>query len=254
MSSETAQSAHAARRHILVSELRFVVPLWLVYATVVVVIAAIIVSFGLRPGSVWEKATAAPRWFALVWGIYQTAIFLPLFIAHGYARHEFARHFTRITPIYSAVLAALMTLGFGIEALAYRALGWPHALDETYLLFDAPIQFPLVFVHYALMFFAWIGVGALAGAAFYRWRQWALPVVPLVLAALLIIESVLGSGRALLRVLAATGIPAPGLARAGAELTLAIPVAITVYTLVVATALVAPWLLIRDLPMRSQRG
>lgn len=257
MSANASSERAAMTRYLLVTELRILVKIWFFYVIVVALIGVAIATLGTGtiPSSVWEKAVQAPRWFAAIWGVYQTAVYLPLFIAHGHTRHEFAGQVIRVAPVYGVALATLITVGFALEWPVYGLLGWPHVLDETHLLFERPTQLPLILVHYALVSCGWIAVGAAVGAAFYRYRQRALLAVPVALAALVLIESTLGSGSALRWLLASIGIPPPGrLPQADAELTLAIPAAIAAYAPVVAAGLWATWLLIRDLPMRTKHN
>lgn len=257
MSASASGKPPAVARYLLVTDLRGLVNIWLFYVIVVALIGVAIATLGTGtiPSSVWEKSTQPPRWFAAIWGVYQTAVYLPLFIAHGYTRREFAGQVLRVAPVYGVALATLITVGFALEWPVYGLLGWPHVLDETHLLFETPTQLPLILVHYALVFCSWIAVGAAVGAAFYRYRQRALLAVPAALAALVLIESALGSGSAWLWLLGAIGIPPPGrLPQADAEPTLAIPTAIAAYVPVVAAGLWATWLLIRDLPMRTKHN
>lgn len=236
MSADVERQAAAAGRHLFVRELRSVIVFWVVFVIGVALIAAAIATLGTITSSVWEKATQAPRWFSGVWGIYQTAVYLPLFIAHGYTRREFAGQVVRVAGGYAVVLSVLITAGFALEWAAYRMLGWPQVIEDGHLFFSAPTELHLVLVQYVFTFFAWIAVGALVGAAFYRYRQGGWLTVPIAFAALSLVENVLGADSVLY---------------VGVELTLTAPTALAVYSVIVAGALSATWFLISDLPMRT---
>lgn len=241
MSAETKVQAAKAARFYLRGELRFVVALWVFLVVCVVLFTGFAHYFAINgiDSSIWEQATQAPRWFLGTWGIYQSAVYLPIFIAHGYTRREFAREVAFVAAVYAIVVAALTTLGFALEWLAYRAFGWPQTLDNTYLLFSAPTQYPLILVHYTLAFFIWITIGAAVGAAFYRFRQWAMLTVPVALFALVFIETALTWSRLLL--------PDPAFP-------LSVGNGLAVYITVLLIGLSIVWMLTRDMPMRTKHN
>jgi hypothetical protein len=250
---KSAQRGRSVNGYLLRSELKFVFRLWLFYVAGVAVFAATAIAvFGASTGSVWERALQAPLWFAFAWGIYQTAVYLPLFIAHGHTRRAFASHCVRLTSVYAAALAALITAGFALEWAVFRVLGWPQIFEDRYLLFGAPTDLGSIFVHFWLVLLMWITTGALIGAAFYRFRLLGLLFVPVALALLGLVESVAGSARLILRFARSFGVQVAPLTRIGEEAMLAWPAAATLYVLLLAAGLALTWLLIRDVPMRAQ--
>jgi hypothetical protein len=65
------------------------------------------------------------------------------------------------------VVAALLTVGFVPEAALYRFMEWPHRIEPERL-FDAPDQYPLVFLSYWAMLVIWMTIGLLLAAGFSR--------------------------------------------------------------------------------------
>jgi hypothetical protein len=69
--------------------------------------------------------------------------------------------------VAAAVLAALLALGFALEAALYRAMDWPHRISAERLFTD-PGQYPVVFLSSWAMLVVWTAIGLLLGAGFYR--------------------------------------------------------------------------------------
>ena len=76
--------------------------------------------------SVWDPAVSVVRWFALGYGVYLINRLLPLYVAAGRTRREFLGSVALFLAGAGAVLAALLTLGFALEGVLYRAMDWPH--------------------------------------------------------------------------------------------------------------------------------
>jgi len=235
----------AIARHRLRLDTAAVVVLWIPFTLVVAAIYVLVGLYGNLSTSVWEQATQAPRWFAGGLGVYLTAVYLPLYITHGQTRRQFATQMPAFVVVLAALLAALITIGFAVERVVYDLGGWLQALERAHL-FDGVDQYPVVLLEFWLVFMVWIAAGALVGAAFYRRPGLGLLLVPVVLAIVAAAELAVGT--------AFFGpFPEPLLTAAGVGLEARpIPVAvITCFTLAVVTAGLT-WLVIRDLPIRSQ--
>jgi hypothetical protein len=74
--------------------------------------------------SVWDPAVSVVRWFAFGYGLYLLNRLLPLYVAAGRTRREFLGSVAQFVAGAGAVLAALLALGFALEGMLYRALGW----------------------------------------------------------------------------------------------------------------------------------
>ncbi len=111
----------------------------------------VVASFRPIDVSGWEIASQPPRWFVAAMGVYLTAVYLPLYIAHGFTRRESARQLAVAAAGTVVLLAALMTLGYAIERVVYRRAGWPQVLLQSHL-FDHPNDDPLILLEFLLLF------------------------------------------------------------------------------------------------------
>src|SRR5688572_422289 len=127
-------------RHRIKIDVPGTVFLWLIFVGFVALVIGVVALFTDIRTSGWEKATQLPRWYAGAIGVYMTALYLPVYIAHGRTRREFLKQSPAAILVTTTVLALLMAIGFGIEYLAYRVAGWPQALSSTHL-FDSPTDF-----------------------------------------------------------------------------------------------------------------
>ena len=125
--------------------------LWGGFTLVVFAILFVVASFRPIDVSGWEIASQPPRWFVAAMGVYLTAVYLPLYIAHGFTRRESARQLALAAAGTVVLLAALMTLGYAIERVVYRRAGWPQVLLQSHL-FDHPNDDPLILLEFLLLF------------------------------------------------------------------------------------------------------
>jgi hypothetical protein len=124
--------------------------------------------WGSVSGSYWDDAVSAvPQWYAAFMAGYLAYSFLPAQIAHGQTRREFGQQALIYLIIFSAALAALVVIGFGIEAALYAIMDWPHGIDEGHL-FRSSGQVHLVFAEFLMRFLVWSSAGFLIGTGFYR--------------------------------------------------------------------------------------
>lgn len=220
--------------------------LWAGFAVFVFAMVFAVAAFRPIEVSGWETGSQIPRWFAGAVGIYLTAVYLPLYVAHGYTRRESARQLTVATAGTIIIIAALMTLGFAIERAIYAVAGWPQALTQSHL-YDTASNYPMVFLEFLLLFTVWVAAGAFAGAAIYRNPANGLFAVPVGIVMIGLAESVLNPGFFEVVTAFAGWL---GLAPDGVSVTASI--VITASSL--AVALPATWWLVRDLPLRNERG
>ncbi|WP_157554501.1 hypothetical protein [Nocardia crassostreae] len=176
-------------------------------------------------------------------GIYVTAVYLPLYLAHGITRREFGKQALLFGAALVTAGAALMTLGFAIERLVYAVADWPQKLDSGARgLYSSTHQYGWMFLSFWLTFAVYLAVGAAIAAAFYR-RAWGgLGGVLLIPVGLLLIASTALTG--------ITSVPVGDLAN-----TLAGDAgpAVTIIACA-ASILLAPagtWARVRDTPVRT---
>lgn len=232
------------RRH-LSSDVLSLPVLWALYVLAVAVMVGAVAVFradGIETSGI-ELTVQVTRWFLVVMGIYQTAVYLPLYIAHGLTRREFAMQLPFAILAMVAMYAALMAAAFAIEALAYRAFDWPQALMDDHL-FATPMQYPLVFTEFFVTGMVWMVAGAMLGAAFYRNGLLGVVLVPVGLLMALTVEGTAGTptfGAIPGNLASVPGLPSPGLAAALG----------TAGVLFIA-GMGITWLIIRNLPIRAK--
>jgi hypothetical protein len=234
-------------RHRLGVDIPATVFLWVLFAVGVVVLCGVVALVTTVRISAWEQAAQIPRWFAGGTGVYLTYFHLPLYVAHGFTRREFATQVPVVIAAFGAVLAALMTIGYVIETFVYRVAGWSQALTRAHL-FDSPDQVHVVFAEFWLVFLVWTVGGALLGAGFYRNGGLGLLLIPVGLLMAGVVEYALGDGlgpmpfgflRLLLRPL--EGIDASSVTGAAA-----------ICAGVVAVGAATTWAVIRDVPVHNK--
>ncbi len=192
----------------------------------------------------WDIATQIPRWYAGGVGVYLTAVYLPLYIAHGNTRRNICRQLAVFAAAFVIVFAGLIALGYVLEHLIYQAAGWPQALTADHLFTD-PLDYWMIVVEFTGMLSVWVAGGAMLGAAFYRNPAVGLLLVPVALVMAAIVEAAYGPSMfdgigALVGIL---GVTVTQTTPAGAAATSAV---------LVAVALAVTWPMVRDMPMRPR--
>lgn len=245
-STTQASDRWVLARHRLRDDALGVVLLWAGFAVFVFTMVFTIAIFRPIEVSGWETGSQLPRWFAGGVGIYLTAVYLPLYIAHGFTRRESARQLTVATAGTLLVMSTLMTLGYAIERAVYAVAGWPQALTQSHL-YDTASSYPLVFLEFLLLFTVWTAAGAFAGAAIYRNPANGLFAIPVGIVMIGLAEAVLNPGFFEVVTAFAGWL---GLDPGGVSVTASIVITLGC----LAVALPATWWSVRDLPLRNQRG
>jgi hypothetical protein len=192
--------------------------------------------------SAWDLATQFVRWYGGGLGVYVTAVYLPIYITHGYTRRAFLRQLPIFVGAAAALAAALVALGYAAERLIYRVAGWDQQLTNDHL-FSSPTDLGSVALSFGLVILVYLVGGALAGAAFYRNVLLGFGLIPLLAAVAATNEMV------------HRGIPVPAfLPTWVVEPIGASPFASAFVQSVgvVAVMGVLLWWLVRDLPIRSK--
>jgi hypothetical protein len=235
-------SDHADGRAWTITRLLYSTQLpFLLICTAVFAGAVLVLTFGIDlwvtiTESVWDPAVSVVRWFAFGYGLYLVNRQLPLYVAAGRTRRELLGSVALFVAGAGAVLAALLTLGFALEGVLYRAMGWPQGVGFERL-YDGPGQFPLVFVSYWAMLLVWTTIGLLLAAGFYRSGGSAPAAVLLALAMVVVTGYGIGFN----------GLPFVGTVVDVADVPLAGTVALCLAGLLPGAA--ATWALVRDVPI-----
>lgn len=141
----------------------------------------------------------AIRYFPMAIGIMLTPTMLPMYVAQGVTRRQFARVCVLVTLAFAALMALFMCVAYAVEALAYRWGGKTYELSLPHL-FDSWDEFELIFTEYLVLTAASIAAGWLIGSVYYRlhwfWATLLIPVclVPAAAAELFLTTSWIGSG------------------------------------------------------------
>ena len=231
----------AITRLLYATQFWFLLLMWVGCVVGVVLIVAGVALFRDITVSGWDQAVQVIRWLALGYGTYLTGRLLSQLIAHGQTRRDFMIHVSGFVTAVSAVLAGLMTVGYLVERLIYRALGWPHKVDDDRL-FTSSTDVAPIYISYLVLFLVWTIIGAMLGAAFYRLEAGGALFLPVALVL------ALGSGM-LIRF---GGLPLFSSLPDLRDLPLAAIVGLG--ALIYAAGVGITWALVRDLPVRSATG
>lgn len=191
---------------------------------------------GLERG-IWGGATLLIRWFAVGMGVYLTAVYLPMYVAHGRTRREVAVGGAGFSVLLAGWLGVAVLVGFAIEAGVYHLLGWSELLSGAHPLSSAA-QAARTLVEHSVTFLVLITLGALGGAAFYRDGRLGVAVLPLGVAMLAVSQMLLSDEAVELIAFVLTD---PGL-----------PSVLLIDLACVAIAGALTWRIVRDLPLRNR--
>lgn len=228
-------------RLMLGTHLPFVMLFWLAAMGVVIVAAAGVALVGRVTQSAIDPSGSILRWFAFGYGCYLTYTLLPTLVMHGQTRRASLAQLSVFAVITTAVLGGLMTAGYALEGVIYRALDWPHRISDDRI-FGAPDQYAHIFVSFWGLFLVWGTAGAMIAAGFYRDNGVGLLLIPVGIA--LVIGAGFGIGFNQL----------PFLARVlgTADMPLLAAIGLCVLSFFIGSALT--WALARDIAVRTRPG
>jgi hypothetical protein len=234
--SDRAGDRWAIARLLFATHLPFLLLCWAVFAAAVLVLMLAIDLRVSITSSIWDPAVTVVRWVALGYGLYLINRLLPVYVAHGQTRREFAANVAVFLVVATAMVAALLTLGLALELVLYRIMD--QVSDQR--LFDSPGQYPLVFGSYWAMLLIWTTIGLLLAAGFYRSGGQELMALLLSLAIVVVTEIAFGfNGLAFLGSIVEVG-----------DIPLAGTLALCLAGLLPGVAVT--WALVRDIPIRNR--
>lgn len=187
-----AQQAMTIVRNRLPSELRDTA--WLVAGAFIfaMVVTGVVSVAGITiRSSGWGIVTQIARWYAGGVGIYTMAVYLPMFIAHGYTRRAYLAQLPIYTVAISALIAGLVTVGFLVESWVYDALGWTQQLTGSRL-FSSADDLGLIALQFMVLVVIFMLGGALAGAAFYRATWLGMVMLPPLIGVVMLTDAMFG--------------------------------------------------------------
>ncbi len=224
-------------------EVRDTVALVAIAFVATVSITAVVSSFTAITTSGWDLATQLVRWYGAGLGVYTTAVYLPMYIAHGYTRRAFLTQFPAFVVVLAAVFSLLVTLGYALERLVYQVVGWTQGLDAPSL-YASATDYPMIAVELVLVVALYLAGGAAVGAAFYRNAVLGFVVLVPALLVVGVVEAALGAVQA-----TPLGgiIESIGLGADSPELGVVLPACLGATVLLLAVT----WFVARDLPIRS---
>lgn len=154
-------------KRLLSEQAIFALMVWGGFALFMFVLTFVVSLFRDIDVSGWNIGGQPARWFGFAIGIYVGYTLFPLHVTHGGTRRGFSTQMTLFTLAYGALLGALFTLTFPIEAGYYALMGWPQALHAPQL-YASPLDLPMVLLQWVLIMTLWTAGGLLIGAAWYR--------------------------------------------------------------------------------------
>lgn len=146
---------------------RFLTLFWLGILGVAALVLLGIALLGTVTGSVWDSAAQAAMWFGLVITAMLVARYFPAYVANGVTRREYVARVWLFAGLFSALLAGLSMAAYLLEWSVYGLVGWPHELTGQRL-YRSVTEVPLVLLLQLLNCAAFVALGALLGAAYYR--------------------------------------------------------------------------------------
>lgn len=241
--SPTLASTRVILRHRVEKDVRDAASVVVAAFVITVVVTLVVSAFVDVSISGWDMATQLTRWYAGGAGVYLTAVYLPLYIAHGHTRRAFLTQLPGSIVAMVVTLGALVAVGYLVEHVVYRAAGWEQGLTQDHL-FNSTTEVGLVFAEFSLLLLVYLVGGALAGAAFYRHAALGTVLIPVLLAAAGVSEAVTGS------------VQIPFVVEWAARFGLTLdPATLTSAALVSTVSVVllglATWAIAKDVPVRS---
>jgi hypothetical protein len=188
----------------------------------------------------WDMAAAQlARWFMFGIGLHLARKLLQVAVMHGRTRREYFAQAGAFTAVLTAVAAACAALGYVLESLVYRAVGWPQALEQPH--FDSGTDVPAAFISYWAVFAVWTAIGMLVISGFDRLEAGGL--VTLAIGFVLVMPAVITVG----------GSGSLPFFR-GFDLTAAapLPLAVALCAASWAIGLLLTWGLVRDVPIKAR--
>lgn len=154
-------------RRLLSDQAIFAVMVWAGFTVFMFVLTFIVSLFREIEVSGWNLAGQPARWFGFAIGIYVGHTLFPLHVTHGGTRKGFMAQVVVFVVAYGALLGALFTLTFPLEAGYYAIMGWPQALHGTEL-YSGAFDLPMILVQWVLIMTLWVAGGVFMGGAWYR--------------------------------------------------------------------------------------
>lgn len=180
--------------------------------------------------------------------MYATAVFLPLFVAHGYTRREYTAQVPFFLVAFAVAFSLSMTLGYALEGLIYGWLGWEQGLTNQHL-YATPDEYGLVLMEFVMVGAIWSVVGAALGGAFYRRPALGMVLVPIGIVMIAMVELAAGPGYAG-PLTAVTGLPIVG--DIFGTPTASVAAVLSFASFLAALALM--WAIVKEMPIRTKKS
>lgn len=214
--------------------------LWgLLLAAFLAIVAVMAIRGGPVDESLWEGfGVGILRWLLLAAGIAIVPTFAPMLISNGVTRAQLSRSAALSVIALCALSAAVVAVGYALEAVAFAWADWDHVLrdgDAVDLATVGLVSLVLGVTHAAYMAAGWV-----LGIAFYRWGPTVgVPAIVPCAVPVVLVELVTP------RVAAGTGL-------LGIDaVDLATPVGIALAAAVVAATVVAGGRATREVPLKD---
>lgn len=138
-----------------------------IVVAIFVVVGAATAIFGEVETSVWQTAGGgAFKYFPMAIAIMLTPVLLPVYVAQGVTRRQFAIGAALFVVAWTTALTLAMVAGFAVEAAVFAAYGWPHEFVTPHL-FDSWTEVHLIVAEYFLLIGAHLVAGWIIGTSYY---------------------------------------------------------------------------------------
>ncbi|MBL7497342.1 hypothetical protein I6A84_02100 [Frankia sp. CNm7] len=140
--------------------------LWLVVAVIFAIVLGVLAATdGSLDHSLWQRAVAGwQRWILLAAGVTMTTTFGPMLVGNGATRARLASASAVAMVVLALAGSLFITVGYGLEGLAFDGLGWRHDLRDGQDL-DGAAGYARLGAGYLALFAAYFASGWLIGIA-----------------------------------------------------------------------------------------
>lgn len=145
---------------------------WAIMLPIYAGIVTVVVAVGDTDVSIWATSGAsAPKYFLLAVGVMLTTVYLPVYVANGVTRRDYAFGASLYILAIGAVYAVIMTLGFAFEHALYTSADIMAGLDDPYPVRSTTDALATL-VGELFIGIAYLCCGWAMGTCFYRLGAW----------------------------------------------------------------------------------
>ena len=215
---------------------------WLASLVIATLVGATLAQFSTVTSSIWEYATQWPCWWLFAMATVLVNTYLPIVVAQGVTRRAALRAGAVVAGLTALIWAGFMVFGHVVERTVYGWLGWPDTMSTPHLFSNGYDVLPML-AEYWVIFLAYLATGTAIGGLYYRLGGFRATL--LLLPAMLPVVAT--------EVLLSTSWYGAGLQDGLSFDRPAAPVLAVALVVVLSFPVLASYLLLRDVPLRSKK-